>query len=194
MSLKWDRLGKFVNGIAATSELLQRAAKQGFFFEYVCLASNVIDANLRIGIILRHQIRTKSREIPLRYLFQQEGKERLSEREIYRISRDDAVIDDAMFRELNVLYDERNRVIHRYIIADLSTNAVLDVGIKYETLLQKVQARIYEVEEQQIKLGVGMTVTGPAFEGPEVETWLRDMADAKHDSSLLSDRIRSKSA
>ena len=72
MNNEWNKLINFLNGLAAATELLNRAGKNGFFIEAVCLSANIIDAELRIGIILKHQIETRSREIPVEYLFQEE--------------------------------------------------------------------------------------------------------------------------
>jgi len=68
----------------------------------------------------------------------------------------------------------------------------LDIAIAYEKTLEKVRSAILELERKQIQLGVGMTVAGPAFEGPDAEKWLREMTSPKHGADWISDAIRTK--
>lgn len=193
MNNEWHRLHEFLNGIAAASQLLNRAAKNGFFIEAVCIASNLIDAQLRIGLVLKHQIETKSQDIPIELIQQKKNIKKYSEREIFKISKKKNILDDDLFQELNTLYDNRNKVIHRYIITDIKTTDVLNIGIKYEAILEKIKARIYEIESEQIQLGVGMTVTGPNFEGQEAKEWLDEMLNTKHGAKYLSKAIKKNS-
>jgi uncharacterized protein YutE (UPF0331/DUF86 family) len=190
MNKEWDRLVEFLNGVAAASQLFSRAAKNGFFIEAVCLASNLIDALLRTGIILRHQIETKSQEILIDIIMQKKNSKKYSEREIFKISKKKNIIDDALFKELSILYEERNKVIHRYIITDIKTTKVLEIGIKYEVILEKIRKRIYEIEKEQIQLGVGMAVNGPEFEGKESKKLLNEMIEKKHGADYLSKAIK----
>lgn len=190
MNKEWDRLVAFLNGVVGATELLNRAGKNGFFIESVCLSANIIDAQLRIGIILKYQIETKSKEIPIEYLFQEEKGKKYSERDIFKIAKETQVINDDLFQKLSKIYDDRNRVIHRYIITKITTAEVLDIGIRYEKLLQEINNRIFEIEKEQITLGVGMTVSGPNFEGTEAKQWLKEMAKEKHSSNWLSKAIK----
>ena len=186
---EWDKLVAFLNGVAGATELLSRASQNGFFIEAVCLSANIIDAQLRIGIILKHQIETKSREIHIEYLFQDEKGKKYSERDIFKISKEKKVINEDLFQKLSAIYDDRNRVIHRYIITEITTAEVLHIGIRYEKLLQEINNRIFEIEKEQVTLGIGMTVGGPNFEGTEAKKWIKDMAEEKHSSNWLSKTI-----
>ena len=186
---EWDKLVAFLNGVAGATELLSRASQNGFFIEAVCLSANIIDAQLRIGIILKHQIETKSREIHIEYLFQDEKGKKYSERDIFKISKEKKVINEDLFQKLSAIYDDRNRVIHRYIITEITTAEVLHIGIRYEKLLQEINNRIFEIEKEQVTLGIGMTVSGPNFEGTEAKKWIKDMAEEKHSSNWLSKTI-----
>ena len=53
---------------------------------------------------------------------------------------------------------------------------------------------VYEIEEEQIRLGVGITVRGPDFVGPEAERWLDDMRSAKHGPEWLSGALKKEQA
>ncbi|MBI5634798.1 MAG: DUF86 domain-containing protein [Nitrospirae bacterium] len=131
MTDEWQRLGAFMRGFAAATVLLNRAGERGSFIEAICLTSNIIDAQLRIGIILQHQIETKSRDIPIEYLFQEEQGKKFSERDIFKIAKSKKVINDDIYQKLSDIYDERNRVIHRYIITDITTHQVLVTSEKW---------------------------------------------------------------
>lgn len=95
-----------------------------------------------------------------------------------------SVIDDAMFARLQTLYDQRNRVVHRYVISRITTSDVLNIAIEYEEIISALSKRIYEIEEQQIKEGIGITVRGPALEGEEGKRFLEEIADEKHTQAL----------
>jgi hypothetical protein len=85
----------------------------------------------------------------------------ISERDIYRRALAASVIDDSAFAQLQALYDERNRVIHRYIITRITTSEVLDIAIRYQHMIEALHKRLWEIEERQIRENVGITVRGP---------------------------------
>lgn len=89
-----------MNGLAAAVQLLNRAGTNGFFIEYVCLATSVIDAILRIGIILKHQLKSRNNEIIDELLSQREEDKIISEREIYRKALKEGIITQALFAQL----------------------------------------------------------------------------------------------
>ena len=180
----WNRFKEFMAGFTAAQELQFCAAKIGSFIECVCLGASLIDAMLRIGIILQHQLNNRTGEIPFDLIFQGEKDGAISEREIYRRALAISVIDNDTFTRLQGLYDERNRVVHRYIISRITTSDVLDTAIVYEEMINALSKRIYEIEEQQINEGVGITVRGPALEGDEGKRLLEEMADEKHTQHL----------
>src|SRR6266568_4499785 len=124
----WKRFEEFIAGFTAAQELHGRAGKDGSFIECVCLGASLIDAMLRIGIILQHQLNNRTREIPIDLIFQGEKDRAISEREIYRRALAISVIDNDTFTRLQSLYDERNRVVHRYIISRITTSDVLDTA------------------------------------------------------------------
>jgi len=171
-----------MNGFVAAIQLLNRAGQNGFLVEYVCLATSVIDAILRIGIILKYQLKNKTDEVPDELLYMGEGDKIISEREVYRKSLEQDILDEELFNRLNHLYKERNRVIHRYIISDITTREVLDIGIQYEKIIPVVSEQIANLEGQQLELGVGMTVTGSKV----TKSQLDEMATEKHHDANLS--------
>lgn len=180
------RLGQFITGFVAASQLLNRAATNGFLIEYVCLATSVIDAALRIGLILNHQLANKNDEILEDLLFQGEADEIISERVIYKRAIDDKIIDKALFTDLETLYKERNKVIHRYIISDITTKQVLEIGMKYERIVSVINECIRKLEDEQIELGIGMTRIGPNLP----EGHLDQVSSTKHADSTLAKKLK----
>ncbi len=175
------RLEQFMDGFAAASQLLSRAGHNGFLVEYVCLATSVIDAMLRIGLILQHQVKNQTDEILDELLFQDQGDKGIPEREIYREALKQHIINKELFDNLEELYQKRNRIVHRYIISDITTVQVLDIAIQYENIIPVVSKEIGELEKMQMKLGVGMTVTGPEV----TRSHINEMMARKHcDPSL----------
>jgi hypothetical protein len=70
---------------------------------------------------------------------------------------------------------------------------VLDIGIKYEAIIEKIRRRIYEIESEQIHLGVGMTVKGPDTEGQEFKDMIEEMLNSKHGADYLFKAIKKNS-
>ncbi len=189
-----DKLVRFMNAFTAATQLLARAGQNGFFVEYVCLATSVVDATLRMGLILQHQIRTSSKDIPDKYLFQSEEGKIISERQIYADALQLNVIDESLFARLEDLYKKRNRVIHRYVISDISTNEVLEIGIEYEKCIPEVSNRVEQIESRQIELGVGMTVAGTSEPKEAMQSWFDEMSSEKHGNPVLARVLKQRKA
>jgi hypothetical protein len=182
-----DRLDHFMSGFVAACQLLQRAGNNGFFVEYVCLAASVIDAALRVGLVLQHQLRTGTTEVPAELVFQSTSDRIISERQIYRRALDEGVIDEALFRRLETLYEKRNRVVHRYIISDLTTRQVLEIGCEFEQTIPLVNAAVGRLEARQVEVGVGMTQDD---EFPGLGRALGLMSAAKHGDDKLAEALK----
>jgi hypothetical protein len=173
-----------MSGFAAARELHARAGKAGCFVESVGLGASLVDALLRVGLVLQRQLDHHTRDISLDLVFQGQADKPLSEREIYRRAQTQRVIDDSIFQELQRLYDDRNRVIHRYIISRITTSEVLNIAIRYEAMVRTLSERIHAIEKRQIEEGVGITVTGQTSEGSEGQRFIEELANEKHTSSL----------
>jgi len=180
----WKTFMDFMAGFTAARELHARAGTAGCFVECVCLGASLVDAFLRVGLVLQYQLNNRTRDIPLSLIFQGPADPALSEREIYRRALAASVIDNDTFTCLQALYDQRNRVVHRYVISRITTSDVLDIATKYEEMISLLSKRIYEIEEQQIKEGVGITARGPALKGDEGKRFLQEIADEKHTPAL----------
>ena len=178
-------------GFAAAAELWRRASENGFLIEAVVLGAAVIDGCLRIGLILDHQIRTKSEDVPTELLYQGDDDRAVTERKVYRRALDNAVISKELVNELDELYSQRNRVVHRYIISDITTEQVFLIDHRYEEAIPKVYAAVWALEDKQIRLGVGMTRR--AEKSDDMEEEIRRMTDAKHAAEWLARPFRKRS-
>ena len=171
-------------GIAAATELYNRASDSGSFVESVCLGASLVDAMLRVGVVLQKQIDERTREVPLELVYQGPEDKPISERDIYRRALAALVIDESAFAQLQALYDERNRVIHPYIIPRITTSEVLDIAIRYQHMIDALQKTLWEIEERQIRENVGITVRGPKLEGEEGRRFMEEFSEDKHTPAL----------
>jgi len=180
-------ISQFMDGFVGAAELLQRAGQNGFFIEYICLAASVIDGSLRIGLILQHQLKTQSSALLEELLLQTDAIPIVSERKIYRRAAQEGVIDGDLARKLEELYTKRNRVVHRFIISELTTHEVLQIATEFEQTLPAVNAAVGTLEARQVELGVGMSRSG---ELPGLGRRLGDMSAKKHGNPLLAKLLR----
>jgi hypothetical protein len=182
-----QKLHNFMSGFTAAVELDMRAAKEGCFVECVVLSAAVIDGTLRMGLILKHQLETNTNDLLDELLYQEEDAKGISEREIYRRALAKNIITQETYDSLSVLYDLRNRVIHRYIISMITTKDVLDIASKYHSLKHQVSDHVDELEKEQIHLGIGMTGSGYS---ENLSGTLEKVALSKHGDDNLAEALR----
>ncbi|HUH73021.1 MAG TPA: hypothetical protein VLZ75_01315 [Chitinophagales bacterium] len=151
------RFDMFLQGVGATALILSKAIENKAFIEATCLLASQIDALLRIGIVLKNQITNNNSEIEVEWIYQGLTDKKKSEKDIYKKALDLGIIDQSTFDELYVLYDERNRVIHRFIISEITLAEVEEISYKYYLKQQAISKVIYDLESEQINLNVGMT-------------------------------------
>jgi|ERR1700693_809673 len=183
-----SKMAHFMNGFVAAVQLLQRVAENGYLVEYVCLAASVIDGSLRLGLILQHQLKTQSAEVLDNLLLQTDGDQIVSERKLYRRALREGVIDSTLSQDLEDLYTKRNRVVHRYIISDLTTREVLKIATEFERILPVVNAAVGALEALQVERSVGMTRSG---ELPGLGRALAEMSAEKHGDPHLATLLKS---
>lgn len=183
-------LGEFMNGLSAATQLLNRAGENGFLFEYVCLATAIIDAALRIGLILKNQLANKGKEIIEELIFQRDEDKIVYEREIYRRVLKEGIITKDLFDKLEDLYIKRNKVIHRYILSDITTLQVMHIGIEYSIIIPEVSDKIRSLEDKQIELGIGMTIKDINPLKAKMSPLFEEMCAKKHQSDILSEEFK----
>jgi len=181
-----EKFANFMRGISAAAELDARAAGMGCFVECVCLTASVIDGLLRMGLILQHQLDTGTSDLLEDLLHQADGDPVVSEREVYRRALAAGVIGQPIFDDLEAQYQDRNRVVHRYIISGITTADVLAIAMRQNDLKHRVADCVAEIEERQISLGVGMTVCGHM----PVKQEVLDSATEKHGDDALAQALR----
>ena len=185
----------FMKGFAAAVQLNQRAASNGSFIECVCLSASIIDALLRIGLILDYQLKTKTDQILNELLYQADEKKIVTERSIYKLALKEKIITNNIYQKLNDLYYERNKVVHQYIISDITTEMVLSIAEKYSDMVHIVKDSIRKLEDEQLRLGVGMTkseVGVPASVRKKVKEFMEITMNEKHGNPNLAKNLRSK--
>ena len=190
-----DRFAIYMNGFYAAVHLGRRAVETGSFIESVCLSASVIDAALRIGLILNHQLQSGTEDIIEDLLHQADDKNIVTERAIYKRALKQKLIDDTVYRELNELHNLRNQVVHRYIISDITTKQIVEISARYANMVHVINAVVRKIEDEQLKRGIGMTRSRkiPADEHRKrIEDILEDAMIKKHGDKHPSRKPRDK--
>lgn len=150
------RYDLFMASIGATIDLMNKALENEALIEYVALSANRIDALLRLSIILSSQIVNKTDKIDTMYLFQNEKDKPLMERAIYKTALEKEIITQIIFDNLETLYKQRNKVIHRFIITDIRTEDIVQIVMDYSIVGEKVDSIVNELELKQSELKIGI--------------------------------------
>ena len=153
------RFEMFLQGIGATNMILKRAFDNKAFIEATCLLSNQIDSILRIAIVLKLQLLNRNDIIEKEWIYQGKNDKKKSEKDVYKRSKELAIIDEGVFNELLVLYEDRNRVIHRFIISEITLVEVESISHQYYIIRERIKGIVDDLESEQIKLGIGMVTS-----------------------------------
>jgi len=166
-------LGKFQNflrAFGATRLLLQRAYERGSLIEGLVLYAALVDGFCRICLVLKEQFEKKNGDINQKYIYQHDDEPNFNERKIFGLVFEKKIIDKNLFKELNTLYDIRNKVIHRFFISEVEYSHLEIVCTRYEKVYEQLRKITYDLESEQIKQGVGMTISGKYTEEDKIET------------------------
>jgi len=172
----------FIGSLIASHDLLERAYENESHIELVVILANQIDAFLRSAIILHKQLSFKTNDIEIKYIFQGEGEKGIAERQIYSIAKELNIIDEKIYNDLNHLYDQRNKVIHRYIISFLKTRDILELAYDYTMIKEKIRVILQQYEEMQF--GKGFGIYGRRFSKENIF----NEQDYKRANSLINDK------
>jgi hypothetical protein len=153
------RFEMFLQGIGATDLLLRKAIENKAFFEATCLFGNQIDSLLRIGIILKKQILNSNDLIEREWIYQGSDDKKKSEKDIYKTALSLEIITDTVYKLLFNLYEDRNRVIHRFIISEITLAEVEQIAYQYYFLREDIKVIIDDIEAEQLRQNIGMTIT-----------------------------------
>ncbi len=177
------RLRKFIEAVAAATRHLNRAYETRSALESIVLSAVLIDAQLRIGIIMKDQLAHGTDDIDESLLHQRDGDKKRSEREIIKMARDRGLINDTGHQDLSELYDQRNKCIHRYVISDISYHYVINLVFRYADAMDKVREAVEYVESIQYARGIGLVQakgdgTEPSFHA-DFKKWMKELAESK---------------
>jgi len=162
LSSNLNKYDNFLGSLVASFDLWQKAFDNDAYIELVVITSNQIDAFLRLCIILHKQLEDETNDIDIEYLFQADKEKGFMERKIYTDSYKLGIINDELYSELNDLYNQRNRVIHRYIISYIKTKDILKIAYDFSVIAEKVRVILKSYEEKQF--GKGFGIYGRGFE------------------------------
>jgi len=150
------RLSLFMASIATTIQLRNNSIKHKSFIEFIALSANHVDALLRLSIIYNDQIVNNNKEIDTALLFQKESDKPIMEKDIYKKALEKNIITQELYEKLFSLYNERNKVIHRYIITDIRTEDLLEIAVEYDKIDHKIDDLVNNLEHKQFELKVGI--------------------------------------
>lgn len=154
-AIGFDRFEKFNASLGASFDLKMKAMKNLSFIELIIISANQIDAYLRLCIVFKFQIEENSLLFKLEYLFQGEKDKPLMEKKIYDKAKEINIISEEQHAKLYLLYDRRNKVVHRYIITDIKTKELLDIGYEYELLCEEIRLVLRDIETEQFDKKIG---------------------------------------
>jgi hypothetical protein len=126
---------------------------------------------------LQKQLLNKNSEIERKWIYQGAGDKIVSETDIYLEAREIGAIDDSIYDQLMKLYKDRNRVVHRFIISEITLADVEEIAYQYYLMQQKIVEMVRTIEAKQIGLGIGMTKTSDSSDSSH--NGLEDFAAGK---------------
>jgi hypothetical protein len=154
-AIGFDRFEKFNASLAASFDLKNKAVKNTSFIELIIIDANQIDAYLRLCIAFKFQIIENTALFKLEYLYQGENDRPLTEKKIYDKAKEMGILSDDQHKKLYMLYDLRNKVVHRYIITDIKTIELLKIAYEYELLCEEIRLVLRNIETEQFEKKVG---------------------------------------
>ena len=151
MTVSYDEFQQFFVNIATTRKLLEEANNKDALIEGTILYASIIDALLRQLILMERSIKAGgSVDVPAGFVWQHEGDKMYSERQIIKIANDESAIDRDIFNELNFLYDERNKIVHRYILSWYKYSDIVTILDRYEKVYRIIFTRIEKYEQPDL--------------------------------------------
>lgn len=151
-------VSNFLSGIGAAHNILADAIEsRRLFIEQVCLAATLIDGLLRLSLVMKQQLDTGKDTVDPMLLFQSKRQKKyISEREIYKRATQEKIITKVLQQKLNVLYNQRNIIVHRYLISDIKTKDVVLIAKKYIRLYLVIKERHRTIHNRLVKANIGM--------------------------------------
>jgi hypothetical protein len=148
-AIEIDRYEKFMASLSASFDIKNKALESDAVIEFMVITANQIDAYLRMALVLKKQLDEQTDAIDIALLFQGDNDTPVMERAIYKQALSTGIIDQQLFDDLDRLYKERNKVIHRYIITDLKIRDIYHVAGDYHKISERVRLKLKLIEDQQ---------------------------------------------
>jgi hypothetical protein len=155
-----DTLSNFICAFGAARKLLKRAHDSGSLIEGMALYASLLDGFLRIGLVLKRQLKDGNDAIDDTLISQTKGGKFYTERQIFRMALQEGVIDSVVYDSLGSLYDRRNEIIHKFFLTPITYESLGDELLQYEKLYGRLYNIVYAIEAEQIERGIGMTTVG----------------------------------
>ncbi|MBP1165263.1 hypothetical protein J2787_000804 [Chryseobacterium rhizosphaerae] len=176
------RYEKFVASLGATFDLKAKAIENESAIELLIINANQIDAYLRLSIVLKYQILDNTKLFRIKYLFQDQDDKPINEKNIYREAQEMKIIDINLYNKLFDLYNERNKIVHRYIITDIKTFTLYKIAFEYEKMTEKMRLILRKIETEQFTKKVGYhSIKNPHRNKEESHVrLLKSMINEKH--------------
>ena len=151
-------VSNFLSGFGAAHNLLVDAIEsRNSFLEQVCLTATLIDGLLRLSLVMKQQLDSGKGIVDSMLLFQSKRqKNYINEREIYKRAREHKIITKSIEQKLNILYNKRNIIIHRYLISNIKTKEVLLTSRQYIRLYLVIKERHRILSNKLVEKNIGM--------------------------------------
>jgi hypothetical protein len=151
-------VSNFLSGVGAAHNLLVDAIESKTpLIEQVCLSATLIDGLLRLSLVMKQQLETGKGTVNPMLLYQsKQQKKYITEREIYKKARIEKIITKAIEQKLNVLYNQRNIIIHRYLISEIKTKDVFLISRQYVRLYLVVKEKHRIIHDKLVKKNIGI--------------------------------------
>jgi hypothetical protein len=180
-----DKYEKFMAALVASFDLKNNALKNESFIEFSIIVANQIDAYLRLSIVMREQLNESTDNIKLKYLYQSPTDKPVMERKIYIEAKSKGILNDEIFKDLEELYIERNKMVHRYIISEFRTKQLFEIAYRYETVCEKVRLQMRNIEDEQFERKIGIYGNGQHPHAEPTDEVLKLLQTQVNDKHLL---------
>ena len=178
-----QRVHRFVEGVSAAVLRLNQAYEKRSAIEAVVLSAVLIDATLRIGLLMHKQLEQKTNEVDESFVYQANADKMISERNVMKLARSANILTEIQFHELESLYDMRNKCVHRYVISDINYEYMTQLVFAYAEAMDFVNNAVRKIEKMQLEAGCGIVVATGDKEKANYEQiflgWCVDMAKTK---------------
>lgn len=184
--LALDRYHKFQAALAASFDLKESALESGSLIEFILIVASQIDSYLRLCIVMRKQLNDRTDEFEEKYFYQGEKCKPITERAIYKEAKSLGVLSDKNYDCLSLLYDLRNKIVHRFVISDIRTRDPVDIALDYDAASEEIRLSMRELEGLQRDSKIGIYKDSAASDDEVDQDELKFLFANVNDKHLLN--------